>query len=214
MTAKNIHQRLHACMQAVDYIQKEKKAGMQYSIVTHDAVTAKVRPVLVEHGVLYYPVAMTRSQNGNRTEIDLTVRFANIDEPMDFIDVVACGYGVDTSDKGPGKAISYAVKYALLKALGLESGDDPDTESVAHEPERKASPRGPQATLDPFAQMKADAKRVAGLIAKAASLGDLDDITNDPIMDDIKKASELAYADLWARVKKRKLIIEQTPLSA
>jgi hypothetical protein len=36
------------------------------------------------------------------------------------------GYGVDPQDKGPGKAISYGVKYALLKVLGLETGDDPD----------------------------------------------------------------------------------------
>jgi len=124
--SKNIHQRLHAVMQKCDYIQREAKAGMRYKIVSHDKVTAYVRPVLVENGIVYYPVALTRQQNGNRTEIDLTVRFANIDEPGDFIDVVATGYGVDEQDKGPGKAISYAVKYCLLKALGLETGDDPD----------------------------------------------------------------------------------------
>jgi hypothetical protein len=41
--------------------------------------------------------------------------------------VETIGYGVDPQDKGPGKAISYGVKYALLKVLGLETGDDPDT---------------------------------------------------------------------------------------
>jgi hypothetical protein len=40
---RNIHQRLHAAMGEVDYIQKEKRQGMRYSIVSHDAVTAKVR---------------------------------------------------------------------------------------------------------------------------------------------------------------------------
>ena len=40
--AKNIHQRLAAVMADVTYIQKEKKKDMQYSIVSHDAVTAKV----------------------------------------------------------------------------------------------------------------------------------------------------------------------------
>ncbi len=43
----NIHQRLAKAMEAVTYIQKEKKAGMRYSIVSHDAVTAKVRPALL-----------------------------------------------------------------------------------------------------------------------------------------------------------------------
>ena len=123
---QNIHQRLHSAMQHVSYIQKEQKKGMQYSIVSHDAVTAKVRPALMEAGIVYYPVSMTREQAGNRTEIDLTVRFVNVEKPDDYIDVQSCGYGIDQQDKGPGKAISYAVKYALLKALGLETGDDPE----------------------------------------------------------------------------------------
>ena len=130
----NILQRLNRVMKDVSYIQKERKAGMRYSIVSHDAVTAKVRPLLVEHGIVYFPVRVDRKQNGNRTEVDMTVRFTNIDQ-CDFIDVQTAGYGIDDSDKGVGKAISYAVKYALLKALGLETGDDPDIEQdVQHQP--------------------------------------------------------------------------------
>lgn len=122
----NIHQRLAEVMKVVTYIRKEKKTGMQYSIVSHDKVTAKVRPALVEHGITVYPVKCTPSQDGNRTGCHTVTRFSNIDEPTDFIDVETFGYGIDTQDKGPGKAQSYAHKYALLKALGLETGDDPD----------------------------------------------------------------------------------------
>lgn len=136
MTDKpNLHQRLHAAMGDISYIQKEKKQGMRYTIVSHDAVTAKVRPVLVKHGIVYYPIDLTVKQNGNRTEVCLIVRFVNVDDPVDYIDVATLGYGVDEQDKGPGKAISYAVKYALLKTLGLETGDDPDYEDKPHEPE-------------------------------------------------------------------------------
>lgn len=123
----NIAQRIAAVMGEVDYVQKEKKQGMNYSIVSHDAVTAKVRPLLHKHGVIYYPRGLNVSQNGNRTEAVFTVRFENIDDRADFIDVETFGYGVDPQDKGPGKAMSYGVKYALLKVLGLETGDDPDT---------------------------------------------------------------------------------------
>lgn len=133
MSDLNIHQRLAAAMEDVKYIQKEQKKGMQYSIVSHDAVTAKVRPVLLKHGIVYYPIALTHTQNGNRTEVELTVRFVNADKPEDCFDVPSLGYGIDSQDKGPGKAISYAVKYALLKALGLETGDDPDEhQNVQH----------------------------------------------------------------------------------
>ena len=83
----NILQRLHAVMQEVEYIQKEKRQGMRYSIVSHDAVTAKVRPVLVKHGVLYYPVRWALAQNGNRSEGQGAIRFCNIDDPADFIEV-------------------------------------------------------------------------------------------------------------------------------
>lgn len=124
-------QRMNLVMNEVDYVQKEKKAGMKYSIVSHDVVTAKVRPLLVKHGIVYYPVRIEMSQVGNRTQMLTTVRFVSIDDPADFIDVATAGYGIDEQDKGPGKAISYSVKYALLKALGLESGDDPDEDQTS-----------------------------------------------------------------------------------
>lgn len=127
---KNLHQRIAAAMAKVTYIQKEKRQGMRYSIVSHDAVTAKVRPALLEEGVIYYPVEMSGHQHGNRTEAHMVVRFVNIDDPSDAIDVPSFGFGIDDQDKGPGKAMSYAVKYALLKTLGLESGDDPDEDQA------------------------------------------------------------------------------------
>ena len=137
-TRLNIHQRMHLVMQKVDYIQKEKKKEMMYATVSHDAVTAKVRPLLVEAGIIYYPVhiravhldIIVQRKNGPsgqlRTEAELALRFVNIDTPTDFIDVACIGVGVDELDKSPGKAISYAVKYGLLKGLGLETGLDPD----------------------------------------------------------------------------------------
>ncbi|WP_136685662.1 ERF family protein [Falsirhodobacter xinxiangensis] len=140
MTAKNIHQRLAAAMGEVTYIQKERKQGMNYTIVSHDAVTAKVRPVLLKHGIVYYPVRCEHQHNGNRAECAMTVRFVNIDEPADFFDVPTFGYGIDPQDKGPGKAMSYAVKYALLKALGLETGDDADHDSIDHTDRDPAQP--------------------------------------------------------------------------
>ena len=128
LTGGNIFQRLNRVMQQVSYVQKEKKPGMRYSIVSHDAVTNLVRDPLVGQGVIYFPVHLSHTKDGNRTEVELTVRFQNVDDKDDYFDVPSIGYGIDDQDKGCGKAISYAVKYALLKALGLESGDDPDND--------------------------------------------------------------------------------------
>lgn len=131
---RNVHQRLAAVMAKVTYIQKEQKEGMKYPIVSHDVVTAKVRPALLAEGIVYYPVRCEHAHNGNRAECGMTVRFVNIDNPNDYFDVPTFGYGIDTQDKGPGKAMSYAVKYALLKALGLETGEDADHDSIDHDP--------------------------------------------------------------------------------
>lgn len=132
---RNIHQRLHAVMGEVSYVQKDRDVG-KYKVVSHDAVTAKVRPVLVKHGVIYYPQNMIHAQDGNRTEVHLDIVFVNVADPKDTIAIPTFGYGIDPSDKGPGKAVSYAVKMALLKALGLETGEDADDGTdVAHKPD-------------------------------------------------------------------------------
>ncbi len=129
----NLHQRLHAAMEAVKYIKKdariELKGGRSFSVITHDAVTAKVRPALLKQGIIYYPIEIIRTQVGNRTDVDLKVRFANIENPGDCIDVPGIASAITNEDKGPGMAVSYAVKYCLLKALGLETGEDADLAS-------------------------------------------------------------------------------------
>jgi len=134
----NLLQRMNAVMKDVAYVQKdEKKVAGQYRAVTHDAVCAKLRPSMVEHGIVVsvsvvdHAIADTWDKSGSRwTCVDATIvmTFMNIDAPQDQLAVQAFGYGIDNGDKGPGKAISYAVKYALLKCFSLETGDDPDND--------------------------------------------------------------------------------------
>jgi hypothetical protein len=143
----NILQRLAEVQRNIGYIQKVQPKGrgddkgLKYSIVTHDAVTGNVRPKMVAAGVLYYPYQITivgqkeftiKTSYGtrleHRCEVHLICRFVSVDDKNDFIDVHGIGHGVDTGDKGPGKAVSYAVKYCLLKALGLETGDADESE--------------------------------------------------------------------------------------
>lgn len=200
MTKPNIHQRLAAVMTDVTYIQKERKQGMNYTIVSHDAVTAKVRPVLLKNGVIYYPVRCEHTHNGNRAECAMTVRFANIDEPSDFIDVPTFGYGIDPQDKGPGKAMSYAVKYALLKTLGLETGDDADHDSIAHTAEDPHVP--------PFDPEAAKA-RILASIARQSSEADLTNLykheadTIEQIGGDGKAAIIAAFAERKKKITEK-----------
>lgn len=129
---KNLYQRISAVMSELDYIEKGAlKVNGQYRFVSHDQVTAKVHPLLVKHGIVVLPSIHEIKQENNRTEVKMNILFLNIDNPEECFSVQYFGYGIDNGDKGPGKAISYAYKYALLKTFCLETGDDPDNDANA-----------------------------------------------------------------------------------
>jgi thiol-disulfide isomerase/thioredoxin len=133
----NIYQKINNVMKEVDYIQKgDKKVNNQYNFVSHDQVTAKMHPALTKHGIVVIPSVDKLIQDGNRTSVELSVKFVNVDDPHDSFTMMSCGFGIDAGDKGPGKAISYAFKYAMLKVFCLETGDDPDQDQyVIYEPD-------------------------------------------------------------------------------
>lgn len=58
--------------------------------------------------------------------IKMTVRFIDLDDDTKFVDVESFGRGLDSGDKGFGKASTYARKYALLNAYKIPTGEDPD----------------------------------------------------------------------------------------
>lgn len=136
----SIYERIHRAMTEVGgHINKdgkiEMRGGKTIEFVSHDAVTAHTRASCIKHGIFVRPTVIKLENNGNRTELTVDVAFINIDKPDDFTVVTSVGYGVDGSDKGPGKAWSYAVKYALLKLFMLNSADDIELTDLAHDPE-------------------------------------------------------------------------------
>jgi len=131
---KNIYQRISSVMEEVKYVQKSNAAkGIPYKSVKHDDVMGALHLPLVKHGIVVVPSIVEMTQDGNRTTAKIEVSFVNIDDPEDRFTVTYFGYGVDTQDKGPGKAFSYAVKYALLKTFCLETGDDPEKDNIEYE---------------------------------------------------------------------------------
>lgn len=132
----NIFQRLNEVRKQVAYIQKDKRiqGGGNYLAVTHDAVTGEIREHLVTHGVMIVPtlVASKVVDTGTvtsggvpiiRYEALYDIAFVNCDEPDDRIIVRIESHALDNGDKAPGKAISYATKYAVLKLFSIETGE-------------------------------------------------------------------------------------------
>ena len=170
----NIYRRINAVRKEVTYVKKTAKGGLNYSIVSHDTVVSKLRPSLVTHGIIVIPTVTSYVQNGDRTETSITVKFINEDSPADVVSVDVIGFGLDKQDKGPGKAMTYATKTALLKIFTLESGDDedPDTDQTTeHLTEGAAStvnsPNTPAVLLNSRVGAEHDgAWRVAGVLEK------------------------------------------------
>lgn len=132
----NIYQRILGIMSELHYIAKgDKTVNGQYRFVSHDQVTEKIQPLLVKYGIVILPSVEDMTQDNNRTTVKLAMQFINVDWPTDYTFLYFWGYGVDNGDKGPGKAISYAYKYGLLKTFCLKTGDDPDNDAnAAYEP--------------------------------------------------------------------------------
>jgi hypothetical protein len=149
----NLYQRLLAIMGELDHVEKAGKTnwGEKFEYVKHDDVMRAVQPLLVKHGVFMATTTLdhgldefppTKSGTARwRTTLCVQLVFINADDPAETLSTTVWAYGVDESDKGPGKAISYAMKTAIQKMLCLPAGTEADNESVDTSGSAQARPR-------------------------------------------------------------------------
>ncbi len=133
MSELNIYQRINAVMQEVAYVRKDATV-QNYKAVTHDNVSAVLRPHLVKLGIVVQVeqikgkvISMWQSKSGSRFhryQGDYLIHFVNMDKPEDRASVPMQAHADDNADKAPGKAASYATKYAMLKTFTLETGEN------------------------------------------------------------------------------------------
>lgn len=133
----NIYQRINAVRKAIGYIQKDKAVstgGGSYKAVTHDAVTGLIRQHLIEYGIIIVPdlvvgVFYTREEGAKQRlyEASYVINFINADNPDERVSMQISAHALDNGDKAPGKALSYATKYAILKLFSLETGEDEES---------------------------------------------------------------------------------------
>lgn len=139
MSGLNLFQRLNEIKKKVAYIRKDK-AVETYKAVTHDAVTAETRAWFSEFGVMVIPrelcsvmVESGKTAKGtaiNRFEAKYSILFINCDDPADREEVILSAHALDHGDKAPGKAVSYATKYAILKVLQIETGENEEGRQI------------------------------------------------------------------------------------
>lgn len=142
MSEKNLFQRINDVRRKIEYIKKDKSVstgGGSYKAVTHDQVTALVRDHMIEAGIICYPVLVDSLMNPKEVNAQLETAkqaryeatydffFVNEDKPEDKLIIRIQSHAMDNADKAPGKALSYAKKYAILKLFEIETGEDEES---------------------------------------------------------------------------------------
>lgn len=145
-TTTNIYERLSAISTELATVAKNLEVQVsqnnKYKAVGEADVLRAVKPLEAKYRVFSYPVnreiiesGTLETQSGNMVRkqfflrVKATYRFINIDKPEEYVDIISYGDGIDSGDKATGKALTYADKYALLKAYKIVTGDDPDQEA-------------------------------------------------------------------------------------
>lgn len=129
----SVHQAMAAVMHSIGAVKKSgHNEHFNYNFRGIDDVLNAVHPALVEHGVHYVPQVESaeHGQAGKQRVATLRVRYVFYGPAGDSVEAVTCAEGMDSGDKAPNKAMSAALKYALIQVFAIPTvGDDPDSES-------------------------------------------------------------------------------------
>jgi hypothetical protein len=124
----NLHQKILQIMREVQRIQKDDHVEFKttkYKALSEEKVTSIMREKMIDYSLVVYPIKQDWSRQGNITHVYVTYRLVDT-ESGDSIEIVSCGDGADTQDKGSGKAMTYAFKYMWLRTFAIPTGEDPD----------------------------------------------------------------------------------------
>lgn len=144
MTILGIDGAIQTVYNNIGYIKKTKSQGLNYSFLSEAQLIEKLRPEMVEAGIIFspqgYKVISTESFTTakgspmNRVIVLGTFCFSHPESGTHRV-VEALGEAMDSGDKATNKAMTGAMKYALRQTFCLETGDDPD-KSPSSEQER------------------------------------------------------------------------------
>lgn len=138
----NIFEKLSNITNEISKVNKNLTVGegkSSYKAVGEADVLKAVKELEFKYRVYSYPanrevlestMFTTTNNYGEKnnifSRIKTTYRFVNIDKPDEYIETITFAEGIDTQDKGAGKAMTYSDKYALMKSYKMITGEDPD----------------------------------------------------------------------------------------
>ena len=134
----NLRQKLVEVRRRIGYVQKRgHNERSNYSYVTAADIAGSVGDILAELGVVVIPrledisyeSAAGRGETTRMARVVMAYAFTDVDSGEEIIAKVA-GQGLDPGDKAPYKAMTGALKYALLQSFLLATGDDPEDDRL------------------------------------------------------------------------------------
>ncbi len=178
----NLRQKLAEVRRRIGYVQKRgHNERFNYSYVTAADIAGSVGDILAELGVVVIPrleeisyeSATGRGEATRMARVVMAYTFADVDSGEEIIAKVA-GQGLDPGDKAPYKAMTGALKYALLQSFLLATGDDPEDEraDARTNPERLISAEEIRELEKLIAETGTELERVLAYY-KVASLGEM-----------------------------------------
>jgi ERF superfamily len=131
----NLRQKLVEVRRRLGYVQKRgHNERFNYSYVTAADIAGSIGDLLAELGVVIVPKLEEISYESapgrevvRMARVVMAYTFADVDSGEELTAKVA-GQGLDAGDKAPYKAMTGALKYALLQSFLLATGDDPEEE--------------------------------------------------------------------------------------
>lgn len=144
MASMNLWKKIHAVMKDVEYLQKDDQIEFgktKYKAISEEKVTSTVRESLIKHGLVIIPIEQQHFKDDVLTTVNTKYKIVDIDTGENEI-IVSSGTGVDTQDKGVGKAMTYSYKYMLLRTFAIPTGEDPDKISSDEWDEKLKSGKG------------------------------------------------------------------------
>lgn len=183
---KTVAERLAAACADVTMVAPDRKNPRDgYDYASVHLIADIARKALAKHGLAIIPsdttivsdeeIKSTRGSSGRRVVVRTTWHITGaMPEGDSPVVIVTTGEANDYSDKAQGKAQQYARKQALISALCLSTGDDPEADSPSGRVESPAAGRL-TTLISLFAGNKArlgEVMREAGV--ESARLGDED----------------------------------------
>lgn len=211
----NLYEKLLAITSEIDTVAKnltvQQTKTSSYKAVSERDILDAVKPIEAKYKIYSYPckreilesnmLETESTYNGNTTKkttfmtrMETCYRFVNTENPEEYIDTTVFSEGIDTQDKGSGKAMTYADKYALMKAYKISTGDDPDQTASEPVDYKKESQKRTVITENQLKVINSYSEATINWILTKYDVSDIKNLSREQATGIIKRVAEAKKA--------------------